>query len=89
MQILLACGQWGLENESIMEWMPFSEEHFAKFRQGPHIPGNWTAILSSGLSDLKTGCAENNFDSQFVIGDSVLRILWTKGCEEDVSWTIS
>jgi hypothetical protein len=86
---LIACVQWGLENESMMELMPFYEEHFSKFMHGPHIPGNWTGALFSGLSDLKTGCAETNFDSQFAIHDSGLRILCTKGSEEDVSWTIS
>jgi hypothetical protein len=38
MQVLLACGQWGIENDSMIEWMSFYEEHIAKFRQGPHIP---------------------------------------------------
>jgi hypothetical protein len=38
MQVLLACGQWGLDNDSMTEWMQFYEEHFAKFRQGPQIP---------------------------------------------------
>jgi hypothetical protein len=38
MQILLACGQWGLDNDSITEWMPIYEEHFAMFRDGRQIP---------------------------------------------------
>jgi hypothetical protein len=32
----------------------------------------------SGFSDLKTGCAETNFDSQLAIDDSGLRVPWTK-----------
>jgi hypothetical protein len=47
MHVLLACGQWGLENDSIIEWMSFYEEHFAKFRQGPQIPGNCMGALFS------------------------------------------
>jgi hypothetical protein len=37
MQVLLACGQWGIENDSMIEWIPIYEEHFAKFRQDTHI----------------------------------------------------
>jgi hypothetical protein len=33
--------------------------------------------LSSGLIDLKIGCAETTFDSQLSIDDSGLGILWT------------
>jgi hypothetical protein len=47
MQVLLSCGQWGLENDFMSEWMPFYEEHFAKFRQVPLTP--WKLDGSSFL----------------------------------------
>jgi hypothetical protein len=49
MQVLIPCGQWGLENDSMIVWMPFYEEQFAKLRQSPHIPGNWTELFSLWL----------------------------------------
>jgi hypothetical protein len=36
--------------------------------------------LFSGLTGLKTSCAETSFDSQFAIDDSGLRVPWTYGC---------
>jgi hypothetical protein len=47
MQVLLASVQWGLENDSMIEWTLFFEQHFAKFRQDPHIP--WKLDGSSFL----------------------------------------
>jgi hypothetical protein len=46
MQVLLACGHEGLEKDFMIEWMPFSEEHFAMFRQSPQIPGRGMGALS-------------------------------------------
>jgi hypothetical protein len=40
-----------------------------------YLETGWKLFLS-GLSDLKTGCAETDFDSQLPIDDSGLRIQW-------------
>jgi hypothetical protein len=77
MQVLLACGHWVLENDSMTEWMPFYEEHLqSSGRVHTYLETGQSSFLS-GLSDLKTGCAETNFESQFAIDDSGLRVPWT------------
>jgi hypothetical protein len=62
MLVLLACGHERLEKDFMTEWIPLSEEQFGKFRQSPHIPGRGTEALSLWPSDLKTGCAETDFE---------------------------
>jgi hypothetical protein len=76
MQVFLYCGQWGLKNDSMTEWVPFYEEHFeSSGRVHTYLETGWSSFLS-GLSDLKTSCAKTNFDSQFAIDDSGLRVPW-------------
>jgi hypothetical protein len=47
-----------------------------KARSTNTLETGWELFIS-GLSDLKTGCAETAFDSQFAKDESDRRILWT------------
>jgi hypothetical protein len=85
----LACGEWGHECHPRRGWKPHVNPQW-RVQSGSQLilePGQ--QFCQSGLSDLKTGCAETALTPILPYMTQDLRISRTQGCWEDVAWMSS